>query len=146
MYELKTHATEQSPEALIDRIDRPGRRKDAQTLKDIYASVTSFPPKVWGEKQIGFGRYHYKYPSGHQGEFYITGFAPTGAKISLYLHLSEDAHEQTLRRLGKATAGKGCVYINKLEDIDVHVLRELIAETVRFISGTYPDSAGGAKP
>ncbi len=146
VYELKTRETETSPQAVIDRIAQPGRRKDAQALLDIYASVTGYPPRVWGEKQIGYGRYRYKYPSGHQGEFYRTGFAPTGAKISLYLYIEEDAREETLRRLGKATSGKSCVYINKLDDIDIGVLKEIIAETVRFMSTAYPGGSNEAKP
>ena len=146
MYELKTRETETSPQAVIDRIASPDRRKDAQALLGIYASVTGYPPRVWGEKQIGFGRYRYKYPSGHQGEFYMTGFAPAGAKISLYLYLEEDKREAALRRLGKTTSGKSCVYINKLGDIDIEVLKEMIAGTVRFVSNAYPDGTDGANP
>lgn len=144
MYELKTRETELSPQAAIDRIAQPGRRKDAQALLGIYASASGYPPRVWGEKQIGYGRYRYKYPSGHQGEFYMTGFSASGAKISLYLYLEENAREETLRRLGKATAGKSCVYINKLDDIDIGVLKEMIADTVRFVSAAYPGDAGEA--
>lgn len=146
MYELKTRETDTNPQAAIDRIAQPGRRKDAQALLDIYASVTGYPPRVWGEKQIGYGRYRYKYPSGHQGEFYMTGFSASGSKISLYLYLEEGAREETLRRLGKATAGKSCVYINKLEDIDTGVLKEMIAETVRFVTAAYPVGSGEANP
>jgi MFS family permease len=146
VYKLKTHETDTSAQAVVDRIAHPGRRKDAQALLDIYASATGFPPRVWGEKQIGFGRYRYKYASGHQGEFYMTGFSAAGAKISLYLYLAEDAREETLKRLGKATAGKSCVYIGKLEDIDIGVLKELIAGTVRFVSATYPGGIDEANP
>ena len=146
MYELKTRETEISPQSVIDRIAQPGRREDALALLKLYASVTGDPPRVWGDKQIGFGQYRYKYPSGHQGEFYKTGFSASGAKISLYLYLEEGAREEKLRRLGKATAGKGCVYINKLGDIDINVLKEMIADTVRFVNAAYPSSPDGENP
>ena len=145
MYELKTRETELSARVVVDRVAHPGRRKDALVLLDLFASVTGCPPRVWGEKQIGFGRYRYKYPSGHQGEFYRTGFAVSGSKITLYLYMEEGAREETLRRLGKATVGKSCVYIRKLSDIDTSVLREMIAQTVRFVADAYPDDAAGGE-
>jgi len=141
MYALKTMETDASVQAVIDLISKPEKRKDAMALINIFSVVTGFPPKVWGTKQIGFGRYHYKYPSGHQGDFYMTGFSVAEARISLYLFMEEETRLPLLRRLGTTTAGKGCVYIKKLDGIDIEVLKEMIAESVRFITTAYPDNA-----
>ena len=138
MYKLKTQETDGSVQAVVDLIDSSDKRADAMALVNIFSIATGFPPKVWGAKQIGFGQYHYKYPSGHEGDFYITGFAASKAKISLYLSMEEEVRAPLLRRLGKATAGKGCVYINKLADINIEVLKEMIARAVQFVTTAYP--------
>ena len=138
MYKLKTQETDSSVQAVLDLIDHPGKRADAMALVDIFSEATGFPPRVWGAKQIGFGQVHYQYPTGHQGDIYIAGFAVSKAKISLYLSMEEAIRAPLLQRLGKATAGKGCVYINKLADIGVGVLKEMIAAAVRFATAAYP--------
>lgn len=141
MYELKTRQTDSSVLAVIDQTAGPDRKKDALTLIDIFTQATGFPPKVWGTKQIGFGRYRYKYASGHQGEFYITGFSLGKANITLYLHIDDETGQDQLRQLGKVSAGKSCVYVKKLDDIDLEKLRDMITGTLRFVSSTYPDEA-----
>lgn len=137
MYKLKTYETNNSVQAVVDQIESADKRADAMALIDIFSAATGFPPKVWGTKQIGFGRYHYRYPSGHEGDFYMAGFAVSKAKISLYLTLEEGVRASLLQRLGKATAGKGCVYINKLADIDAEVLREMIGHSIQTVSAVY---------
>ena len=137
MYELKTRETDNNVRAVIDLIANPDKKKDALALIDIFSQATGFPPKVWGTKQIGFGRYRYKYPSGHQGEFYMTGFSVGKAKTSLYLNIEEETRPDLLRRLGKVTIGKSCVYTNKLDDIDLETLKEVIIKTVQLVTTTY---------
>lgn len=143
MYELKTKETDSSVQTVIDQIANPDKKKDAMALIDIFSKASGYLPRVWGTKQIGFGRYRYKYPSGHQGEFYMTGFSVGEAKTSLYLYIEEEARSDKLKQLGKVTSGKSCVYIRKLDDIDLEILKDMITDTVRFITDTYPDNAAG---
>lgn len=102
------------------------KRRDAQIILAIMREVTGFEPKIWGGSMIGFGCYHYKYASGHEGEYFLIGFAPGKTKFSIYLMCGAEAHPAVLSRLGKYKTGKSCLYINKLSDVDVEVLRELI--------------------
>ena len=81
---------------------------------------------MWGPSIIGFGSYHYKYPTGHEGDAPLVGFSPRKAKISLYFATGDTEREQLLEKFGKHTSGKACVYINKIDDIDVNILKDLI--------------------
>lgn len=93
---------------------------------------------MWGPSIIGFGSYHYKYASGHEGDAPLVGFSPRKSKISLYFTLDEQEREKLLENFGKHTKGKACVYINKLEDIDIGVLKKLILHSIEYIQKTYP--------
>ncbi len=134
LYELKTKETDKSVQEVLDAIEHPGRKQDAAALVAIFASVTGFSPRVWGAKQIGFGRYRYRYASGHEGEMYQTGFAPSRTGITLYVYMEEETLREKLGRLGKVRSGKSCVYISRLSDIDIDVLKEMIREAVRFVT------------
>ncbi|NLO35468.1 MAG: DUF1801 domain-containing protein [Clostridiaceae bacterium] len=138
-YQQKTRITGEQPDALIDKIENPGRRVDARRLLALFAAVTGLEARMWGEGMVGFGSYHYRYASGHEGDAMIVGFAPRKAKISLYLAAYFPEREQLLAELGKHTEGVGCVYVNKLADIRLDVLEELIGRSVAFIRETYPD-------
>lgn len=94
---------------------------------------------MWGTSIIGFGSYHYKYKSGHEGDAPFVGFSPRKAKISLYLATGEPKKEELLNQLGKHTTGKACVYVNELSDIDVTILKSLIDQSVNFLKVTYPN-------
>ena len=133
MYELKTKETDNSVIEFIENVENPKKREDAYKLLDIFTETTGLQAKMWGPSIIGFGSYHYKYASGHEGDAPIVGFSPRKAKISLYLTTSEGVREKLLNELGKHTTGKMCVYVNKLADIDVEVLKEFITETVKFV-------------
>ncbi|WP_172372711.1 DUF1801 domain-containing protein [Sporosarcina jiandibaonis] len=139
MYELKTKETDNSVIEFIENVDSPKKREDAYRLLDIFTETTGFQAKMWGPSIIGFGSYHYKYASGHEGDAPLVGFSPRKAKISLYLTTNEKVRENLLKELGKHTTGKMCVYVNKVADIDVEVLREFIVESVKFLKETYPD-------
>ena len=141
MYELKTKETDDSIIEFIENVENPKKREDAYKLLDIFTETTGLKAKMWGPSIIGFGSYHYKYASGHEGDAAIVGFSPRKAKISLYLTTSEGIREKLLNELGKHTTGKMCVYVNKVADIDVEVLKEFILETVKFMNETYQDKS-----
>lgn len=132
MYELKTKPTSTNPMQVIASIPNEKKQADAKTLLALFEKATGKPPVVWGEKMIGFGCYRYRYSSGHCGEIYATGFSVTKSRITLHLSLDEPELQSDLRRLGKTTSGKSCVYINKLADIDTDVLTHMIATAFDF--------------
>ena len=138
MYELKTKETDNNVIEFIEQVDQPKKREDAYQLLDIFTETTGYQAKMWGPSIIGFGSYHYKYASGHEGDAPLVGFSPRKAKISLYFAPGETKREQLLKEFGKHTTGKACVYINKVTDIDVEVLKELIKESVAFLQEMYP--------
>ncbi|QCJ41109.1 DUF1801 domain-containing protein [Bacillus sp. S3] len=139
MYELKTKETENSVIEFIEKVDSLKKREDAYKLLDIFTETTGYPAKMWGPSIIGFGSYHYKYESGHEGDAPLVGFSPRKVKISLYFAPGETKREELLEEFGKHTTGKACVYINKVADIDVDVLRALIKESVTFLKEMYPE-------
>jgi len=139
-YEVKTKPSEDGVEAFLDRIEPARKREDAYRLLALFTETTGLPARLWGDSLIGFGSYHYKYKSGHEGDAMLVGFSPRKAKISLYLYADFPEREAMLGRLGKHTTGVGCVYINKLDDIRQEVLRELITRSVASIRAIYPDT------
>ncbi|ANY68049.1 hypothetical protein BBD42_17390 [Paenibacillus sp. BIHB 4019] len=139
MYELKTKETDNSVIAFIEEIENIKKREDAYKLLDLFTDTTGLPAKMWGPSIIGFGSYHYKYESGHAGDAPLVGFSPRKAKISLYFATGDTQREVLLLQLGKHTAGKACVYINKVADIDTNVLKALIRQSIQFLKQTYPN-------
>ncbi|MDP4552817.1 DUF1801 domain-containing protein [Alkalihalobacillus macyae] len=139
MYELKTKETNNSVLEFIENVDSPKKREDAYRLLDLFTETTGHEAKMWGPSIIGFGSYHYKYDSGHEGDAPLVGFSPRKAKISLYFATGDSERSQLLEKFGKHKAGKACVYINKVADIDEEVLKQLIDESVVFLKKTYPD-------
>ncbi|SIT88369.1 DUF1801 domain-containing protein [Edaphobacillus lindanitolerans] len=138
MYELKTKENDGDVIEFIEAIDHPKKRQDAYRLLDVFTETTGYPAKMWGPSIIGFGRYHYRYKSGHEGDAPLVGFSPRKAKISLYL-AGDPKTSALLEGFGKHTRGKACVYVNKVEDIDLDVLKQLIRQTVAFLGDQYPD-------
>ncbi|KEZ48173.1 DUF1801 domain-containing protein [Metabacillus indicus] len=139
-YELKTKETDHSVVEFIEGVESPKKREDAYRLLDLFTETTGFEAKMWGPSIIGFGSYHYKYPTGHEGDAPLVGFSPRKAKISLYFATGDSEREKLLKDFGKHTTGKACVYINKLADVDEDVLRQLINQSVNFLNKTYPKS------
>lgn len=137
-YETKTKETDRSVTEFIEEIENPKKREDAYRLLDLFTETTGYPAKMWGPSIIGFGFYHYKYPTGHEGDSPLAAFSPRKAKISLYFATGDVEREKLLQKLGKHTAGKGCVYVNKVADIDTEVLKELINQSIVFIKKLYP--------
>ncbi|MGQ4668826.1 DUF1801 domain-containing protein [Metabacillus halosaccharovorans] len=139
MYELKTKENDSSVIEFIEAVENPQKREDAYKLLDIFTETSGYPAKMWGPSIIGFGKYHYKYPTGHEGDAPLVGFSPRKAKISLYFATGDTKREELLQNLGKHTSGKACVYINKIADIDVDVVKALITQSIEFLKETYPD-------
>lgn len=137
--ENKTKATSVSPESFIETVEHDVRRADAKLLLDLFADVTQLVPRMWGPSIIGYGRYHYKYESGREGEFMMTGFSPRKANQVIYIMPGYTDHSAILDRIGKYKIGKSCLYINKLADIDLDVLRELIIAGFEDMKSRYPD-------
>ncbi len=131
-YELKTKETDSSVIEFIEKVENVKKREDAYQLLDIFTEATGYQAKMWGPSIIGFGKYHYKYASGHEGDAPLVGFSPRKAKISLYFATGDTKREDLLKDFGKHTTGKACVYINKVADINIDVLKALINQSVAF--------------
>lgn len=139
MYEVKTKETDNSVIEYISKVENEKRRQDAFRLLDIFTETTGFEAKMWGPSIIGFGSYHYKYATGHEGNAAYVGFSPRKAKMTLYFATGDAKREELLKKFGKHTSGKACVYINKLDDIDIEILKELIIQSIKFLKETYPE-------
>lgn len=133
----KTQPTDHSPEDFINAIDHPVRRNDGLILLSLFNRITGLQPVMWGPSIIGYGRYHYKYESGREGDFLLTGFSPRKAALSLYIMSGFQNRAEQLDRLGKHRIGRGCLYINKLADVDMDVLEEIIRDDLTFMRATY---------
>lgn len=135
MAENKTKVTNVSPASFIKQVDER-RRKDCQELVTMMSDVTGYPAKMWGTSIVGFGQAHYKYASEREGDTMLTGFSPRKQNLVLYLGPGIE-NTDLMARLGKHKAGKGCLYLNKLDDVDRAVLRTLIAESVTIMKKQY---------
>lgn len=138
MSENKTRPTEQSPEDFIASVEHDTRRADARTLLDLMRKITGWEARMWGPAIIGFGEYHYKYESGREGDFMRTGFSPRKANMVVYIMPGYTDFSEILGRLGKHKLGKSCLYINKLADVDMGVLEELIRAGLDDMEKKYP--------
>jgi hypothetical protein len=114
------------------------KRKDSFELLKLMQDITGYEPKMWGESIIGFGSYHYKSDRSRQeGDWFLVGFSPRKAAISLYVYSGSPEHEHLLKNLGKFKRGKACIYIQKLSDIDQNELKKLVKETIHFLNSKY---------
>lgn len=141
MAEIKTKPTEVSAGAFIAAVEDPVRRADAQRVHDMLARLTGEPARMWGPTIIGFGQYHYKYDSGHEGVMCRLGFSPRKAELVLYVLTGTPEQAGLLARLGKHRTGKSCLYIRKLADVDEGVLEELAANALAYMNAKYPAHA-----
>ncbi|PIF30605.1 uncharacterized protein DUF1801 [Flavobacterium sp. 9] len=140
MAKNKTTETENNVEDFISAfVDDETKRKDSFELIKIMQEVTGFEPKMWGPSIIGFGSYHYKYASGHEGDAPLAAFSPRKAAISLYVYSPSDEKEELLSKLGKHKASKGCLYVKKLTDIDAEILKKMISLSIENTKKLYSD-------
>ena len=131
MAENKTKQTTASVSTFVDAIPEEARRSDAKALIKVFQKVTGEKPKLWGPSIIGFGTYHYRYESGREGDTLLAGFSPRKPACVLYGLAGADGADALLKKLGKHTQGKGCVYIKKVADVDLSVLEQLIEKAVK---------------
>jgi hypothetical protein len=138
MADNKTKPTQLGVAAFIDAVTDRTRRSDAKALVKLMQSAAREQPKMWGSSIIGFGRYHYTYDSGREGDMPLVGFSPRKAATVLYNLTGFSHSEALLAKLGKHTTGKGCLYIRKLADVDQQVLQALIVKSIAAMRARYP--------
>jgi hypothetical protein len=131
MADLKTIPTRVSVDKFLRGITDESKRDDCYQILSLMKQATKAEPKMWGTSIVGFGKHHYVYASGREGDWFITGFSPRKQNLTLYVTGFAEC-EDLLLQLGKHTTGKGCLYINKLEDVDVKVLKKLIKRSVKM--------------
>ena len=132
-----------SVEEFLAKLDDPQKRADSRLLVEMMSRVTGEKPKLAHSGIVAFGNYHYKYASGHEGDSALTGFAPRKGEFSIYIHGSAtpdqaETRDALLAKLGKHRMGKGCLYVKRLDQVDLGVLEQLVANSVRWLRTTYP--------
>ena len=137
-YEARTKPTEVSVADFIAAVENPQRRADAETLCALFAEISGEPAVMWGPSIIGFGRYHYRYASGHEGDAPRLGFSPRKAQMVVYAMSGFEGQAALIARLGKVKTSVACLYINRLDQIDMEVLRELAVGSLDHMRRIYP--------
>ena len=137
MAKNKTTETESNVTDFINSVE-DAKRADSFRIVEIMANETGFAPKLWGPNIIGFGSYHYKYASGHEGDAPLIGFSPRKDAFALYFSSDFPNKEQLLEKFGKHKSAKACVYVKKLDDVNVDVFRKMIAASVDDVKKQYP--------
>ena len=137
MAENKTQPTTASVTAFIDAIEDPQQKKDARKVASMMRKATGKRAKMWGPSMVGYGSYHYRYASGREGDFMITGFAPRKNMLSLYIMPGYGRFDALMKNLGKFKTGKACLYIKRLSDVDEDVLQNLIDKSVEYMRANY---------
>jgi hypothetical protein len=136
MAELKTKPTDASVETFLNSVENEKKRQDSFAVLELMREVTAEEPQMWGTSIIGFGRYHDKYASGSEAEWMLVGFAPRKQALTLYIMSGFEGYDELMANLGKHKTGKSCLYINKLEDVDLDTLRELVRRSVAHMRAT----------
>lgn len=131
MAEIKTKPTDASPAAFLAGIADERRRADAQALLDLFSEITGETPRMWGPAIIGFGEMRFRYASGREVDWFVAGFAPRKQNFSLYFTCDIARYAELLEKLGRYKTGKGCLYINRLADVNQPTLRQLLKRAVR---------------
>jgi hypothetical protein len=150
MAELKTKATSASVEDFIKSVASEEQRDDARVILRMIQEITGEKPKMWGPSIIGFGNFHYKYASGHEGDMCLAGFSPRKGTTVIYFNAGLDQRfldqrfAVQIKRLGKVTASKGCLYLKKLAEVDLDVLREMIAANIKYLLDMQQAAQAGA--
>ena len=138
MSELKTKLTQASVDDFLNAIPDAQIRQDCWAIVEIMQEATQAPPQMWGASIVGFGSYHYKYASGREADWMLTGFAPRKQNITLYIMAGFEPYDQMLAQLGKHTCGKSCLYIKRLADIDLPTLKQLVHASVEHMRAANP--------
>jgi hypothetical protein len=131
MAENKTTPNDQNVEQFLNSVADEQKRKDSFKILELMKQVTGMQPKMWGSAIIGFGSYHYKYESGREGDTMLIGFSPRKQNLTLYIMGGFDRYYDLLKQLGKYTTGKGCLYIKRLDDVDLTTLKGIVEESFK---------------
>jgi len=134
----KTQATKASATAFIKSIENDERRRDSHMLHEMMSDISNEPAKMWGTSIVGYGTYHYKYPSGREGDTMIIGFSPRKAALTIYFLDGFEKYTTLLSQLGAYKTGKSCLYIKRLSDVNRETLRQLLAASYASAHGKQP--------
>lgn len=137
MAELKTTPNSSDVLQFLNSVENDKRKNDSLYVLELMKNITKCQPKMWGTSIVGFGTYHYKYDSGREGDWFLTGFSPRKQSLTLYIMPGFDRFEELMAKLGNYKTGKSCLYINKLEDVDESVLKKLIKESIDYLNNKY---------
>jgi Domain of unknown function (DU1801) len=135
MAELKTRPTAANVEGYLNSVPDERKRADSFAVLELMKDVTHAEPTMWGDSIVGFGRYHYAYASGREGDWFLTGFAPRKRDLTLYIIDGFEGYAELLASLGKFKTGKSCLYVRRLDDLDLPTLRTLIERSVAYLTG-----------
>ena len=133
----KTVATKASVENFINSVESEQKKADSREMIEMMRRITGSEPKMWGSSLVGFGQYHYKYASGREGDFFITGFSPRKTALTVYIMPGFDRYEKQLEKLGPCKTGKSCLYLKNLDVVDREVLKEIISDSVQVMREKY---------
>ena len=133
----KTVGTDASVERFIDSVGDEQKRRDSLELIELMRTITGAEPRMWGNSLVGFGQYHYRYASGREGDFFITGFSPRKTALTVYVMPGFDGYSDQLARLGPHKTGKSCLYLKNLDAVDRGVLKEIIRDSVKVMRERY---------
>ena len=134
---MKTKVNKASVEKFLKKVSEAKKREDSFTILEMMKKVTKEEPKMWGSSIVGFGQYHYKYESGREGDMCITGFSPRKQSLTIYIMPGFTKYQQLLSKLGKYNNAKSCLYIKKLEDVDLKILEKIISESYKYMVKKY---------
>jgi len=141
--ENKTQPTRADVDAFLDAVADPQRREDCRRVRALMESTTGAPAEMWGPSIVGFGRYRYRYESGREGEWMVTGFSPRKNDLTLYIMPGFEQHEALLAKLGKHKTGKSCLYLKRLADVDMRVLEQIVSASVAAMAPRRIDTPAG---
>ena len=133
MSELKTKKNNASVQGFLNSVEHEKRRTDSLVVLELMKKITGEEPAMWGDSIVGFGSYHYRYASGREGDWMITGFSPRKQSLTLYIMPGFEKYADLMEQLGKYRTGQACLYINKLEDVDLNVLERLISKSYQDV-------------
>ena len=139
MSDLKTKQNEKSVDGFINKIEDPKKQEASKRILEILKDISRKKANMWGDSIIGFGKYHYKYATGREGDWMRIGFSPRKQYLTLYIIDGFDKHTKLLEKLGKYKPGKSCLYIKKLQDIDINILKELLEKSLQNMNKLYPE-------
>ncbi|MEM9286536.1 MAG: DUF1801 domain-containing protein [Pseudomonadota bacterium] len=139
MAENKIVATDADPHAFLAGVEDEQKRADCEVLLEMMERVTGEPPVMWGDSMVGFGSYHYRYASGREGDYFLTGFSPRKANITVYIMPGFKTYEDELARIGRYKNSVSCLYVKRLSDIDLDILEPMVADSVKRMREMYTD-------